>query len=234
MASAVGPALDSGWLKVDTTAAQVGYGPAEVPGPDTGQAATVPAPASPLLPDQPAYVTPAGGEQYSPEGAGPWPFVPSEGNAGEWPIQRPEGGVPQGGAESLLPATNAPGMWNTYNGAYPGFDLQSQATDAAGWKVNTPTGRAASRNTWGQANPANNPTWPPFGERPVMPHLAIAAVDLTADDGAAGTPGIAYGGLPDWTATGGQGNTVYETPGPAPTSQPVSTGSLIDNSGGWA
>lgn len=229
---AVSPAVSSDWLKIDTTAAQAGYGPAEVPGPDTDTVPDVPTPQNPLAPEGTVAVPAIEAWLYDPENAGPWPSVPSEGNAGEMPIQRPEGGLPQGGSESLSPQLHAPGMWAS---AVPlaGYDAQSQVTDNAGWFQNVPTGRTASWNTFGQANPENNPTWPDFGERPVQPHLAITAVDLTSDSGATGTPGIADGSLPDWTATGSQGNTVYETPGPPPTSQPVSAGSLIDDSG-WA
>ncbi len=229
--SAVSPAVSSDWLTVDTTAAQAGYGPATPPGPENTPPPAVPTPASPLA-AEPVRVPAAEGYQYEPEGEGPWPYVPEEGNANEWPIQRPQGGLPQGGDQSLLPKTNAPGMWAD-SVSYAGYDAQSQATDSAGWFQNIPDGRSAARNTFGQANPGNNPTWYPFGERPVRPHLAITAVDLTSDDGSAGTPGIADGSLPDWSATGGQGNTAYETPGPPPTSQPVSTGTLIDSSG-WA
>lgn len=232
VASPVTSAVGEDWLTIDTSAAQVGYGPAQTPGPDQDSVPVVPTPDNPL-PGQPIRVPAAEGFQYAPEGEGPWPYVPEGYNAWQAPLQRPMGGVPQGGEESLLPALDGPGMWNDYDGAYPGYDHLSQRTDNAGWFQNVPTGRSASRNTFGQSNPLNNPTWMPFGERPVTAHLAITAVDVTSDEGTFGIAGIADGGLPDWSMTGGQGNTAYETPGPPPVSEPVSTGSLIDDSG-WA
>lgn len=231
--TAVTPAVSSDWLNIDTTAAAAGYGPARSPGPDQDTAPVVPAGQSPLAPDEAVQVPAAEGYQYDPEGAGPWPFVPQDWNTGQWAIQRQQGGVPQGGLESLLPQNDFPGQWNTYNGNYPGFDAMSQATDSTGWKQNVPTGRNASRNTFGQSNPDNNPTWYDFGERPVMPHFAVTSADFTQSDGGVVAPGIGYGNLPDWSQMGGQGNTAYETPGPPATSTPDSSGDgLIEM--GWA
>lgn len=228
--NAVAPAVSSDWLTIDTSGA-VNFPPATPPGPDQDTTPVVPTAASPLT-GEPIRVPASDGYQYDPEGEGPWPYA-ADRNAWLDPIQREQGGVPQGGQESRNPAVHGAGMWNTYDGAYAGFDAQSQVTDNAGWRQNVPTGRSASRNTFGQSNPGNNPTWMPFGERPVMPHLALTAADLTSDDGTFGVPGIADGSLPDWSMTGGQGNTAYETPGSPETSLPPSTGSLIDDSG-WA
>jgi hypothetical protein len=230
--AAVTPAVTSDWLTIDTTAAQAGFGPARPPGPDTSTAPVVPVGQSPLDPQQPVKVPASEGFQYEPEGVGPWPYVPDYGNAFDYQIQREQDGLPQGGLEALLPGNEFPGQWNSYNGNYAGYDALSQATDTAGWKQNVPTGRNASRNTFGQSNPDNNPTWYPFGVRPVQPHFAVTASDFTAGT-VEGTPGITYGTLPDWSQTGGQGNTAYETPGPPPTTEPDSSGDgLIEM--GWA
>lgn len=228
--TAVTPAVNSGWLTIVTSGA-VNYPPATPPGPDVDTVTPVPVGQSPLDPGQPIAVPASEGFQYDPEGVGPWPYVPEYGNAFDYAIQREQDGLPQGGLESLLPANDFPGQWNTYNGNYPGFDALSQTVDNAGWKQNIPTGRDASWNTFGQANPDNTPTWYDFGERPVMPHFAVTSADFTQSDGV-GTPGVGYGNLPDWSQLGGQGNTAYETPGPPATSTPDSSGGLIEM--GWA
>lgn len=230
--TAVQPAVDSGWLKIDTTAAEAGYGPARLPGPDPDLTPSVPVGQNPLDPGHPPMVRAAEGYQYDPEGEGPWPYLPAGGLVPQPAVQREQGGVPQGGLESLLPPNMFPGQWNSYNGAYPGFDAMSQAVDTAGWKQNVPTGRNASWNTFGQSNPENVPTWYDFGERPVQSHFAVVSADFTPADGGVVAPGIGYGTLPDWSQRGGQGNTAYETPGPPATSAPDSSGGLIEM--GWA
>jgi hypothetical protein len=229
--SAVQPAVSSGWLTIDTTAAQAGYGPAVPPGPDLDTVTPVPVGQSPLNPESPIRVPAAEGVQYAPEGEGPWPYLPDGGLVPQPPVQRQQDGVPQGGYESLVPPNTFPGQWNSYNAAFPGFDAQAQVTDNEGWKQNIPTGRVASWNTFGQATPVNVSTWYDFGERPVQPHYAVAATDFTSGT-EQGQPGITDGSLPDWSLLGGQGNTVYETPGPPATTEPDSSGSLIEM--GWA
>lgn len=229
--TAVQPALNQDWLTIDTTAAQAGYGPAVPPGPDQDTPVVVPEGQGPLNPEAPVRVPSAAGWQYDPEGEGPWPYLPDGGLVPQPPIQRQQDGVPQGGQESLVPPNAFPGQWNSYNAAFPGYDAQSQVTDSEGWKQNVPTGRVASWNTFGQSNPDNNPTWYPFGERPVQPHYAITASDFTSGT-VEGVPGITNGSLPEWNLLGGQGNTAYETPGPPPVTEPDSSGSLIEY--GWA
>lgn len=212
-----GPATPD-WLTVDTTAAQAGYGPASYGDPATDPVApSVPTGVSPLGAEDPQWA-PAG-EQVSPgpEGAGAWPSVPPDWNAGQYPVYRGDGPA-QGVAEAELPHTGATGMWSNAEQLQT-FDALSQHTTTTGWDVNVPNDRTSARNTWGQANPGNNPTWPPTAEGPAQAHLAIGAVPITADYGN-GTPGVANGGLPDWAPTGSQGSIAYETPAPPQAAAP--------------
>lgn len=230
--NAVPPAVSSDWLSVDTTAAERGWGPAQIPGPDPDKSPVVPQQESELSPSPLPRVPASSGYQYEPEGEGPWPYV-LEGNAYDYPIQRPQGGLPQGGMESELPITHAPGPWT---GVEPlqTYDARSQSTDTLGWRQNVPNDRISYRNTYGQANPLNNPTWYGYSENPVEAHLAVVGTDTTVDDAPLGIAGIANGSLPDYEYLGPQGNTVYNTPGPPPVSEVPATpaGSLIDE--GWA
>jgi len=229
--SATASAVPQDWLTVDTTAAQRGYKPAEY-----GDPATDPAP--PVVPTLPSPLGTAtapaapdsGGLLYESDGAGAWPALPLSGN-GLTALDRGDG-FPQGLYETTLPRTDAPGMWAASEPLQT-YDALSQHTDALGWQQNVPNDRVSARNTFGQANPDNNPTWYGYGENPALAHLAIAAAPLTADAPSAGTPGFSNGGLPDWTALGGQGNIAYQTPAPPPAGQ-VPAVSAPDPAAGWA
>jgi hypothetical protein len=230
-ASATAPAVPQDWLQVDTTAAERGYKPAQYGDPATDPAPpVVPVTPSPLPPGTPVTAPDAGGVVYDSDGEGAWPALPEGGDGRTW-IDRGDG-FPQGAYETTAPRTSAPGMWA---GAEPlqTYDYVYQSTDSEGWRQNVPNGRQSARNTFGQGNPGNNPTWYGYGENPALAHLAITAVPLTPDAAVYGTPGFSEGGLPDWAQTGGQGNTAYDTPAPPPTAsaQPVSA---LDPAAGWA
>ena len=228
--TAVPDSLSSDWLTIDTTAAERGYGPA-VYGGSSEPAPVVPTAVNPLPLDQPTYVTDAEDLQYDSEGVGAWPYLP---DASGLPIQRQQG-PSQGLTESLQPSAGdyrASGFWGDSEPLQT-YDYVYQQTDAKGYYQNVPNDRVSSRKTWGQANPDNNPTWYPYGERPVTSHIAVRPVSFTTDDSQFGTIGFSSGSLPDWSMTGGQGNTAYETPGPPPVTQ-VQASPVITQESGWA
>lgn len=232
---AVAPAVSPDWLTVDSSAAQAGYhtaahGDSYAGSEVSPSAAVVPVPGNPMPETEPEFVTNSEGYQFQSEGQGAWPSVPSQGNANQYPLQRQEG-YAQGQIEALPPVVPPKGFWSRSEPLQT-FDYVYQATDTEGWRQNVPNDRTSHRNTYGQANPENNPTWYPFGERPVTGHKAIRPVDMTADYGQ-GTPGASYGSLPDWSATGSQGNTEYVTPGPPATTSPAPV-TVADPTKGWA
>lgn len=226
--SATASAVPQDWLPVDTIPQ---IGPASHGDPQASPLApVVPTADSPLPPPVPVTAPYGGGSLYDGEGEGAWPALPGGGN-GLVALDRGDG-FPQGIYETTAPAADGPGMWNAAQPLQT-YDEVSQATDTHGWMQNVPNGRVSSRNTFGQANPGNNPTWPGYGENPALAHLAIAAGPLTADENQFGTPGFSNGALPDWSQLGGQGNTAYETPAPPPASQAASV-SVPDPAAGWA
>lgn len=225
--SATAAAAPGDWLAVDT-AAQIG--PAAYGQPGSEPAPVVPTAPSPLPPPVPVTAPDGGALVYDGDGQGAWPSLPLEGDGRTW-LDRGDG-YPQGQIESTAPRTNAPGMWAD-EADHQTYDHLSQHVDASGWDQTVPNDRVASRRTFGQANPDNNPTWYGYGENPALAHLAIGAAPLTVDPYTAGTPGFANGALPDWTMTGGQGNTAYDTPAPPPVSQ-VAAALVPDPAAGWA
>ena len=230
-ASATASAVPHDWLTVDQTAAQRGYGPAEYGDPMASPAPpVVPTAVNPLGPGAPVTAPGAPGTMYDGDGSGAWPALPGSGDGRIW-LDRGDG-FPQGLFETQAPNTDGPGMWND-SVPYQTWDALSQHTDTAGWAQNVPNGRQSARNTFGQSNPLNNPTWYGYGENPALAHLAISAVPYTADVPAGRSPGFSNGQLPDWTATGGQGSTAYETPAPPPASAAPAT-AVFDPAAGWA
>lgn len=230
-ASATASAVPRDWLTVDTTAAERGYGPASYGDPQASPPPLpVPTAPSPFPPPAPVTAPDAGGYLYDSDGEGAWPALPEAGDGRTW-TDRGDG-FPQGLQAATAPRTDAPGMWA---GDQPlqTYDYLSQHVDGAGWIQNVPNGRVSERRTFGQGNPLNNPTWYGYSENPALAHLAIAAGPLTADQPATGTPGFSVGALPDWTMTGGQGNTAYDTPAPPPVSA-VSAVPVSDPAAGWA
>lgn len=226
--SATSSAVPGDWLPVDT---EPQIGPAEFGDPKASPAPpVVPTAASPLPVASPVTAPDGGAGLFDGEGGGAWPALPQSGDGRTW-IERGDG-FPQGLYETEAPRTSGPGMWNNAQPLQT-YDHLSQHVDTSGWDQTVPNDRQSARNTFGQANPGNNPTWYGYGENPALAHLAITASPLTADEPQAGTPGFANGALPDWTMTGGQGNTAYDTPAPPPTS-PVSAGAVPDPAGGFA
>ncbi len=228
--AAVKSALSGSWLTDVTSAAQAGYGPAQVPGPpDNSPVPVVSTSPNPLTTEAP--VSPDGGYEYDTGRAGAWPSVP----AGGWltgPVQR-QLGPRERQRHGVLPQAAGGGFWNG-DLELATSDQQSQVTDSAGWAQNAPNGRMSSRLTFGQSNPLNNPAWFTSAERPAQAHTAIGAVPLTVYDTVPGTPGYASGDLPDWSMTGGQGNTAYETPGPPPVTYPQDQPNVYDPAEAWA
>lgn len=226
--SATRPAAATDWLPIDTSAQ---IGPAEFGDPSASPAPPVVPTAPNPLPLQPAVIADGyAGQAYDGDGYGAWPSLPESGDGRTW-LDRGDG-FPQGELETEAPHTGAPGMWA---GAQPlqTYDHLSQNTDTSGWDQTVPNDRVASRNTFGQVNPDNNPTWYGYTENPVQAHLAIGAAPFTVDEYAAGTPGFGNGALPVWDQSGGQGNTAYETPGPAPVTAAAAV-SVADPGAGWA
>lgn len=225
---AVSPALPPGWLPVDTSAQ---IGPADFGDPAASPAPpVVPTAPNPLPLQAPVVADGYAGQVYDGDGAGAWPALPESGDGRTW-TDRGDG-FPQGLYDTEAPHTDAPGMWNSAQPLQT-YDHLSQHTDTAGWDQTVPNDRVAARNTFGQVNPDNNPTWYGYTENPAISHLAIGAADYTVDEYANGTPGFSQGALPVWTQNGGQGNTAYTTPGPAPTtSAPVTA--AADPAAGWA
>jgi hypothetical protein len=227
-ASATATAVPQDWLSVDETPQ---LGPASYGDPKTDPPpAVVPTAVSPLGPGAPVTAPNAGGVVYDSDGDGAWPALP-DGGSGLVALDRGDG-FPQGLYETQIPRTNAPGMWA---GSEPlqTYDHLSQHTDTSGWDQTVPNGRVSARNTFGQANPGNAPTWYGYGENPALAHLAIAAAPLTPDLPSAGTPGFSVGDLPVWAMTGGQGSTAYDTPAPPP-SMAAAAVSAPDPAAGWA
>lgn len=226
--SATASAVPADWLPVDNDP-QIGpatYGdPKESPAP-----AVVPTAQSPLPLAVPVTAPDGGGAVYDGDGAGAWPALPGGGDGRTW-LDRGDG-FPQGEYETEAPHTGAPGMWADAKPLQT-FDHLSQHVDTAGWDQTVPNDRVSSRNTFGQANELNNPTWYGYSENPALAHLAIVAGPLTTDDPQAGTPGFGNGGLPDWSMTGGQGNTAYQTPAPPPAAAAAAV-SVPDPAAGWA
>lgn len=230
-ASATQDATPQDWLTVDETAAQRGFGPAQYGEPSASPPTpVVPTAVSPLPPGAPVTAPDAPGAVYDSDGEGAWPSLPRSGD-GRTAVDRGDG-FPQGEYETTLPRTSAPGMWA---GTEPlqTFDMLSQHTDTEGWQQNVPNARVSARNTFGQANPVNNPTWYGYGENPALAHLAITAAPLTVDEPEFGTPAFGQGALPDWSQTGGQGNTAYSTPAPPPVTSPAAS-TAADPAAGWA
>ena len=181
--SAVPSALNTNWLTVDTSAAQRGSGPAKYGYPGTEPAPVVPVADNPLPTDEPDYTTPSGTYQVDSEGWGAWPSVPENLPWGtRYPLQRPQG-PPQGLTETLEPSGGAYGYKGAWARVEPlqTYDYLSQHKDQYGWIQNVPNDRTSHRNTWGQANPENNPTWAPYGERPVRTRPARLAAPFTPD-----------------------------------------------------
>lgn len=230
-ASATASAVAPDWLQVDASAAARGFGPAEYGDPATDPpAAVVPSAASPLPPGRAPLAPDAPGTQGDGDGAGAWPSLPASGDGRTW---RDRGdGFPQGLYETEAPRTDAPGMWAASQPLQT-YDHLSQHVDTAGWDQTVPNDRVSARNTFGQANPDNNPTWYGYSENAVQAHLAIVAGPLTPDAPAFGTPGFSAGQLPDWSALGGQGSTAYDTPAPPPSASAAAV-SVADPAGGWA
>jgi hypothetical protein len=230
--AAAGQAVTGDWLAVDTTAAQRGYGPARTPGPGGNAGTPVPMPASPLAVESPEYAPDADEVVYSSGGAGPWPRLPDAGTAADQPAQRPSGTEHQGVMAATVPQSRGGGWWAGTEDLQT-WDAVAQATDTHGWAQNIPNDRVSARRTSGQANPLNNPAWYGYGENPVLGHLAVRGVALTADPGAPGTPGIGQGALPDWAMTGGQGSTAYETPAPPQTTPAPQESGSESYQGAW-
>jgi hypothetical protein len=226
--SSTSAAVPRDWLPVDTTPQ---IGPAEFGDP----AASPPVPVVPAgpspLPLQPAVVADGyAGQAYDGDGFGAWPALPESGDGRTW-LDRGDG-FPQGLLEAEPPHAGGPGMWNSAQPLQT-YDHLSQHTDTSGWDLTVPNDRVAARNTFGQENPDNNPTWYGYSENVPMPRGAIGAAPFTVDQYASGTPGFSEGGLPVWDQSGGQGNLAYSTPGPAPTTSaaPAAAG---DPAAGWA
>lgn len=227
-ASATANAVPQDWLTVDNRAQ---IGPASYGDPKASPAPpVVPTAPSPLPPGTPVTAPDGGAPTYDGNGEGAWPALPAEGDGRTW-LDRGDG-FPQGLLESQAPHTNAPGMWASTEPLQT-YDYLSQHVNEQGWNQNVPNGRVSARNTFGQANPANNPTWYGYGENPALAHLAIGAAPLTVDPAQAGTPGFSNGDLPVWDQMGGQGNTAYDTPAPPPSSAAPLV-SVADPAAGWA
>jgi hypothetical protein len=227
-ASATAAAVPRDWLTVDK-AAQIG--PADYGDPQASPAPpVVPTAPSPFGLPVPVTAPDGGGALYDGGGAGAWPALPGSGDGRTW--QDRGDGYPQGVYETTIPQTRGSGFWNVAQPLQT-YDHLSQVTDTAGWFLNPPNDRVSDRNTFGQANPDNNPTWYPYSENAVTAHLAIRAAPYTADAPAAGSPGFGNGALPDWIMSGGQGNTAYETPAPPPSAAAAAV-AVADPAAGWA
>lgn len=235
--SAVTSAVNSDWLKIDTTAAERGYGPAQYGYPAQAPTApTVPVGVNPLPIDTPEYAADSDSYQVDNEGIGAWPYLPDVYNAWDAPIQRQQG-QPQGQYETTAPSEGAYGYMGAWSNVddHGTYDYVYQSTDTEGWIQNIGNNRTSHRRTWGQANPLNNPTWYPYSENAVRTRPARLGAAFTADQGDFGVIGASNGSLPNWAMTGGQGNISYETPGP-PTTTPVAQQNSysVDPAGGWA
>lgn len=224
--AALRPALDTGWLHVDSTAnsnsgrtPQVSQG-ADLPAPVVPVAdAVVPVDIPNVAPDATEAVY-SGGTW----GADSWGGF-TQGGWRQGPANVPEDDG--GDAYANVLARPASSVQQTLN-EYAGYDAHSQSTDDKGWMQNTPSGRSATRRLIGADDVGYRCQWPMTAENPVQKRLAAGAVPNNSPDG---TPGVLHGAqLPDWgnTALGGPGNIAYETPGPPPV-----TGSQAATALGW-
>lgn len=226
--SATASAVAPDWLQVDS-GAQVG--PASYGTPAAPPAApAVPVSPSPLPPPSPVGAPAAGGTLPDSEGEGAWPSLPGGGDGRAW-LDR-GAGLPQGTFETTVPNGDGAGFWSHAQDLQT-YDALSQHTDTEGWDQNVANDRVSQRLSSGQSNPQNNPTWYASAENPALAHLAIGAVPFTEDVPVAGTAGFSAGALPDWAATGGQGNTAYEAPAPPPVTQAAAS-SVPDPAARWA
>lgn len=208
--SATAAAAVTDWLQVDKSAQ---IGPASYGQPGSPAPPVVPTAASPLPLPAPVTAPDAGDPFYDGNGAGAWPALPATGDGRVW-LDRGDG-FAQGTDEATEPQTRGAGYWNDTEPLQT-YDYLSQNKDSAGWNQTVPNNRVSSRNTFGQLNPGNAPTWYGYGENAVQAHLAITAGPLTPDAPVDGTPGFLNGGLPVWDMSGGQGSTAYTAPAPPP------------------
>jgi hypothetical protein len=222
--AALKPALDGGWLNVDSTA---GVNSGRVPQVNTG--ADVPNPQVPVpdavVPVEVPNVAPDATEAVYPGGtwgAGNW------GGFTQGGFRQGPAGVPEsdgGNAYANVLARPLSSVQETLN-EYAGYDAHSQATDDKGWMQNTPSGRSAVRRLLWAGDVGYRVQWPVTAENPVQKRLAAGAVP---NNSPAGTAGVLNGArLPDWgnTAYGGPGNIAYETPGPPSTTTPAQVSAL--------
>lgn len=210
------PSAVPGILTVDTTPDQRSAQPAEYGYPASGPAKTVPDQGNT---DTEKIAVPDGETvEYAPEGSGPWPGKTTLwGLRAQGPVDRGEG-FPQVTDEAYLANPQAPGPWSSEEDLQT-YDYVYQSTDTEGWEQNVTNDRTSYRNTFGQANPENNPTWYPYSENVVPQVTAFLASGYTADESEDGVYGFSNGALPEWDIGGSTGNTAYETPGaPATTS----------------
>lgn len=226
--SALPSALPQSWLSEVTTAtdgpAQYGYPQADAPNPEVPTTDTgLPVTQSPVAPVSPGYLVV--GED------GEWPVPTMYGLDAQGPVDRGGDGSPQGELETTAPQSAGSGFRNDSE-PYQTYDVVAQSTDTHGWQQNVPNDRQSHRNTFGQWNPENNPTWWEPVENPVQAHLAISSPGFTSDPGAPGVKGFINGDLPDWTVEAPVPY-AYETPSP-PTGVPAPTQWAPDPAAGWA
>lgn len=222
--AALKPALDPGWLQVDSTA---NSNSGRAPQVNTG--ADIPAPAVPTADaavpvDVPAVAPDATEAVYS---GGTWGADAWGGfTQGAWkqgPASSPEDDG--GNAYANVLARPVSSVQQTLN-EYAGYDAHSQFTDDKGWAQNTPSGRSAIRRLLWADDVGYRFHWPVTAENPVQKRLAAGAVPNNSPDG---TPGVLNGAqLPDFanTAYGGPGNIAYETPGPPSVTSPATATGL--------
>jgi hypothetical protein len=210
--AALKPALDPGWLNVDSTAnvnsgrtPQVNPG-ADIPNPPVPTAdAVVPVDVPAVAPDATEAVYSGGTWDAAAWGG----FTQGGFRQGPASVQDSDGG----NAYANVLARPVSSVQQTLN-EYAGYDAHSQATDDKGWMQNTPSGRTAVRRLLWADDVGYRVLWPRTAENPVQKRFAAGAAPNNSPDG---TPGVLNGAqLPDWgnLVRGGPGNIAYETPGP--------------------
>jgi hypothetical protein len=212
---AVSPAINNNWLTVDDTYAKghgtpAAYGyPADGPAPNAVPTAASPAPDT--TPEQ--LTAPSQELLYQSDGwTESWPSLAESGD-GRTALSRGDG-EPQGVLAYQRPTTHAKGYWGTVEPLQT-YDHLSQHVDNEGWDQTVANDRISSRRTFGQDNPANNPTWYGYSENPAQAHLAVHAAEFTVDSRQDGTYSFGDGSLPvqgpgEYSTSGG--NIAYETP----------------------